>query len=588
MTPHDDFDLNNFIQDPVNYADLGEGRLVDFDVVRLPSASVVYLSSAWFFSHGLDICDTEVRSKVEEWLLDNFGVAEINVNEGEDCDLKNKRTLSADRYGLTGGALNGGSGRAGVHGLFNGKGIGPTPLVSSKADWYHSHGSLWLEEAMRETICSEVLINESRIGAQPIIAVIDLGIHLRWPDGRTGDRRAVIVRPNFIRVGHLQRSVHFGTNGFRGSDQWTESRCVLHAAAKLFAQAPNKNFEAKRRTLLSCISSTGSQIAYLRFHRLWPGPYTSANYTIDGKPVDFGGFRALSDWKQFQDEHFALPFGMEQQAIVASFYEVAQIVRKIGGYAPDIGQICRCFESVCRRVFMKECIESVSLQANIGFDREMAIVEQFDNIYKCEQEVRIQNFDPQYDDFEKQEHDIRIKTMWIKLIRMIVRYQREAGASRSSIRISLKHFYRIFLPRKMLVREHLVAKGIRLLRSRFFERADKAALVTKFIENVNIRSRRLWPGLPKRYTVIGQGLIGPLHYAKCIDIVNAEESFLWVEAPIYKDTAWIGDYIAINKIQSSLFACRRGNKLCLLINERSLGELSEFSKLSSPKLKLKY
>src|SRR5206468_820219 len=108
-------------------------------------------------------------------------------------------TFHADRYGATSGSAHGGSGRVGTNGPFNVKGLGRTPLASTMSDWQHSHGCLWLEEAVREAIYSEVADAEFPHGAVPVVAIIGTGIRHELEDGAVGER-ALLVRPSFLRL----------------------------------------------------------------------------------------------------------------------------------------------------------------------------------------------------------------------------------------------------------------------------------------------------------------------------------------------------------------------------------------------------
>lgn len=147
---------------------LSEPEYVFFFAHRVPAANILWLNERWLFERGVDVRDKVSRERIERRLLSNFAcvVADSSVDNAH-LDLGRPIELWADRYGETGGATHGGSGRAGTRGPFNAKGVGRTPLVSTDTDWYHSHGCMWLEEAIREAIVGETLHLETLRATYP-------------------------------------------------------------------------------------------------------------------------------------------------------------------------------------------------------------------------------------------------------------------------------------------------------------------------------------------------------------------------------------------------------------------------------------
>lgn len=291
---------------------------------RLRGASVLWLNDRWFGEAGIDLARDGERDHVERWLLATYGVSIPSPHEPDDLYVGPPRTLGADRYGGTGGTVHGGSGRCLFASGFNVKGAGRTSLVSDATDWYHSHGCLWLEEAIRESLYSELAARVFPGGAVPVIAILDAGAGIYWDDGSIGERRALVVRPNFVRLAHLQRSLFFGSAGHPGSEQHLDAlkcRDVAEAVWRNGAASPSTLEIAER---------IGRQIGFARFHRLWPGPFFSSNFTLDGQLVDFGSFRSMPDWKRRQGAVTDLPFGDEHLGVLPTLHSLSFAASRVG------------------------------------------------------------------------------------------------------------------------------------------------------------------------------------------------------------------------------------------------------------------
>lgn len=100
----------------------GDELLIRFPVRDMPRATVLWLNTRWWLSQGWDILSPPVRREVETCLLERFGVRSDLQSQAPTV-----KYLEADRYGGSFGTKHhGGSGRCGVAGRFNAKGIGPT------------------------------------------------------------------------------------------------------------------------------------------------------------------------------------------------------------------------------------------------------------------------------------------------------------------------------------------------------------------------------------------------------------------------------------------------------------------------------
>lgn len=297
----------------VRLADFGANAGVRTPVVPIPGARVMWLNTRWFMAQSIDLADAAVRSQVERLLLVRYAV-QVTGKSTTDAGS----SYVADRYGQTGGTTFGGSGRCLTFGGFNVKGVGATALVPVDADWFHSHGFVWHEEAVREAIVSELMNAEAPGGAAAIIALLDTGLCLQHGNGTTGAPRALVVREGFVRLGHLERSVFFGTAGDRSSDQYADALRVAEYAATLFGRKPDPRDE-----LQVMVDNAARHVAFTVAARLWPGGFLSSNVAIDGALVDFGGFRSLPDWRPYIGDPKLPHFGADFAALRATAHSLA-------------------------------------------------------------------------------------------------------------------------------------------------------------------------------------------------------------------------------------------------------------------------
>lgn len=293
---------------------------VPFDTVPLAGARLLWLNARWFAANGFDLSDPEIAAEIEGWLLQHFGVI-------ADDSPDPSSTLFAERYGGTHGIVHGGSGRAGSRDGFNAKGIGRTPLVGTRSDFHHVHGALWLYEAVREIIASEIADAELPRGAVPIIALLDTGQDLRFPDQLV--RRAIIVRPDFVRPAIFERSVFFGTSGTFGSDQALDASRV-RAAVK--AAATGSHPFGTDLSIESIFEGIAVQLGAGRALRLWQGQFTSSNIAIDGAWADFGAFCAMPDWR-CAERGFGARFGTDELLIYNTVRSICFYWAKCGALA---------------------------------------------------------------------------------------------------------------------------------------------------------------------------------------------------------------------------------------------------------------
>jgi len=314
---------------------------VPFTAHHFRRASVIWLNERYWCERGLDLGDAAVAGDLADRLLARFGASTFGDFDDGDTFLDTAVPLHADRYGGTFGHSHGGSGRAGTAGLFNAKGVGATPLRDPDANWHHSHGCMWLEEAVREAIFSEVCWRAFPWRSNPVVAIIDTGENVRGAAGTVGARRAIAVRPAALRVSHLERNVLFGTAGTADSDQYRDflrtgevighvRRTGLSASGRDGAVVKDGNDEDVG-LLATVMARICAQAGFGRAHRLFHGDYLSSNICVSGALIDFGAFRGVEDWRRRTWEENALPFGGEGRRLFQTGRSLAFHLRKHGG-----------------------------------------------------------------------------------------------------------------------------------------------------------------------------------------------------------------------------------------------------------------
>ncbi len=225
----------------------------------------------------------------------------------------------ADRYGGIGIGMNGGSGRAVLLNGYNIKGVGKTELIGVGTDEHHASGGAYLEEAMRETIFSEIIDQRYPHGAVSTIAIIDTGINHDWPEDISdipSERRVLIIRPSFLRPAHFERAfLHRADNKKVG---YIDTQRVKNNIEKLI------EFGDLKEIYSNLFLNWSEQLAFSLASRLSHGADTSSNITLDGKIVDFGSSSALPGWYSVTIAENMTTTGFEllplQNIILSIFY----------------------------------------------------------------------------------------------------------------------------------------------------------------------------------------------------------------------------------------------------------------------------
>lgn len=520
--------------------------LVPFKVRRLRSAKVLWINSRWFFGRGLDLADSRVVSRLKNWLVSTFGYAVPNSDDDFTAYSDETTEFLADRYGSSSGtSKHGGSGRAGIVGRFQAKGVGVTPLAGIGCDWIHSNGCASLEEAVREAIYSEVFLEEFPHGGAPVIAILDVGIDYKYFKPGTGEeivqRRAIIIRPSVLRPAHAERAPMFRQSIAYGRSEQVDDvrRCRSFMAS--WEKASNQNEVPCSLEVL--IERLASQVAFGEIHRLFSGGYFSSNVMLDGGLVDFGGARALPNWSYAITSHQAPGSGGGMSYIRGIIESLAFHSNKYGCGASQEFTIARLNE-IARvsheRAIAREILRIWGL-IDIGAESVCAAIQACTlKYYRWQQRRKVDyaeetvKADWIYDLFalrrvtdsdSKIHEQVLLDTIESEL-RAIFRKEDEYRRRRRHLQMSAARYFR---PRVDLERERLQGRLFKLL-NRMGRAPGGASLpkITSLIDSLVGRSRRHWPQLPDRFGVLSHVTAGGCSALVCID-VDTSETWIWLE-----------------------------------------------------------
>ena len=326
-----------------------------FNTVRLKLPHVLWVNSRWCLSNNIDIDDPAQSAEFEQWLLDEFAYVVEVAEHAEHVLPGTGKTFYADRYGGHLISHNGGSGRVGISGTFQVKGIGKTPLVGEQTEFSHAHGAVFVGEAIKEAIFAELFFHEAPHSALPVVAIIDTGIHEHWAnDSGMLQRRALVVRPSFLRPAHCQRALMFRPDRHAHlADAARVAECVRALGIGEGGRAPLLSLE-------NYVVKLAEQVAFAFVQRLTIGANSSSNFSVDGAFVDFGAACSLPSWTAVNVVCASPRFGREIPAVAQEISSLAFYFRKYGGAtyaaldeADLLGRFYTAYAGSWRREFLR-------------------------------------------------------------------------------------------------------------------------------------------------------------------------------------------------------------------------------------------
>lgn len=536
-------------------AEVGVDMTVPFATQKLRGASVAWINERWFLDRGIDVTDTDVRGRLDQWLIDEHAYIVPREDLAPSQVAPSTKTFWADLYGTSEMATHGGSGRVGITGRLQVKGLGRTPLVGANVDWLHSHGCLWLEEALREAVYAEVTANEFPHGAVPVLAVIDTGVRIQLENGNPSEPRALSIRPVVVRPAYLERAVLFQPPGLEHEARLRDVRRVRQMARYVEQPAGNAEQVTPQARFAETFARLARQIAFSRAHRLFPGNYSSSNVSMDGELLDFGSFRALPNWCRYISMNEIEGFGNEAPEINASIHAISFYFNKYKTAAADhlnpeaLGQeFERELEQACAREFL-----SLFHLDDIGDDGlKQSVLATLFAYYAVQQkfDVRFQNSIKQKLDWftdvwtagPEQADAFAIERKVLADVNAAVRSSGLADQDKAPLYRRMELAAARLLPvRRELVRGTLAAMLHGVIRQR--DDAAEAAstdVIATAVNAVISRSRRHWPRLPRHLLVLAQFCTPRCAVLYCLDPRNSRY-FLWLEGASMAGRVWYVD-----------------------------------------------
>jgi hypothetical protein len=274
-------------------------------------------------------------SDTEKAILENFAytICEDASKGGDEA------VFHADYYGSSGVTYFGGSGRAACTRGAQVKGVGKTPLISDYTNWFHSHGCVFLSEALREVVYSKIIGHKSPHGAVPYWAIIDCNEEIELPGGGI-ERRALLVRPFVLRPAHIERALGFG------HPKGAFARSFHTADIERIKTWIPIAFPDGQASLENLARNLAEQCAYCHLNHWYHGGWFSSVTDIHGRLMDFGSTRQIDSWLRQNFEPGEPPFGSERDYCINTLRSIGFSLECYGGrHGIDMGSVIGVFKA---------------------------------------------------------------------------------------------------------------------------------------------------------------------------------------------------------------------------------------------------
>lgn len=504
-----DLDFSTTVPD---LAALGEDLLVPFTARRLKAPRLLWLNKRWFAENGVDAFDPAVAQALEGQLLDKYAFCVPKETDHPDAFDVEERVFKADRYAGEGVTFNGGSGRVGLRGSFQVKGIGRTPLSSDETDYFHAHGGASLEECIRETIYSEVVSQEFPHGGVPIVALILTGTFTDWhtEQGIVYERRALILRPAFVRPAIFERALYFRKDRFfhlpdvarvKQAVQW-----YLREGCDTYGPLTTLGERIAR------------QIAFGVVNRLTHGAYSTSNMTLSGGLADYGVTAALPDWAHYVCVKNLPGTGKEIEFVLKVSGNISYYIGKYGGAEgiekAKLRELPQAIVKGYQEGIERELLQMCGIPSEMeGADVVNILLAQLRGYFQAQQrevaDIFIETPEPRsgwlYSAlFEPTETDLESPLSW----RVAEIRESLAGIYARLYPDAPEHGWvtlsRYLQPRAGLFRQELKGRIDKNLVNGGLSEEVLPAAVSQLIRDTVVDNRRHWPRLPAGYIVLGQ------------------------------------------------------------------------------------
>jgi hypothetical protein len=265
---------------------LGPDCFAEFTAVKTPG-TVVWCNFELAGELGFDVPPSRsMTTQFHQQLIDALSYRVLPARE--DSTGRQTITLYADRYGGDGLGGTLGGGRAGFlpYGNLYLKGVGLTPLfkLSNIDDFPHNHGGVQMNDCLGEAVFGEVNQHLLTQGSTRILAVIDQGEVIVYPNGFTVPIALVVRSGMQLRPGHLlSRQVRRKCSLLEIFKRMTLETGQLVTRSDALAPGEIPDIKA---TMLRIIDDHARTVAELYRWRMIHGAVTSSNMEMSAAMLD--------------------------------------------------------------------------------------------------------------------------------------------------------------------------------------------------------------------------------------------------------------------------------------------------------------
>ncbi|MDR6674759.1 hypothetical protein [Xanthomonas sp. 1678] len=485
---------------------------VPFQARRLARPRLLWIDLDWLAAHARPGEDAAADPpRLRDWITGTCAYAVPQEHDAAEAFEAQEKTFFADRYGGMGVGPHAGSGRCGTHGQLQVKGIGVTPLVGVERDIQHSHGSVTVEEAIRELVYARLAGAELPYGAIPIVAIIATGTQTQ-----SGEEKALIVRPNFFRTSALERAPYHRPLREQRFAHLEDVTRVRDAIRLLDAdEEQRRRCGIAVRSLAHFIERVVHQLAFCQANRLYFGACTTSNLTINGEQLDYGSARSVRNWGRAVDTFPA--FGRDDLHVFGGACEALSFY--FGKYASGaaFAALDEPVRGLMERSYRRRLDQA--FLALFGLERDAcdpaaaeAICSVLRDYFARQQkpEVTLRTMaDPAStpwfgDGLAAPAFDAATASADHAVAAAVERaLQSACGDDPVRLQTCLAQARRTLRGRPLLEREALQASIHDWLRSAPADAAGYAAELARFVFRTVARSRRTFPGVPGRHWVHG-------------------------------------------------------------------------------------
>lgn len=333
---------------------LPEESFVPFDAYKLRGAEVVWLNKSLIQDHEIELDEDAIKDE----LIENFSYVSKGYAKKSRIATNDKKQFLADQYGSRHEACNGGSARCGLNGYFQIKGIGRNPLVAANMSESHSHGKLFIDEAISEAIWGEICHKHLPYGAIRTLAIIKTNVmhEYGYSDDAIDKQCALAIRQVSVRPAHFERCTFFwpeeSYSYLRDNDAFRVRKTIPYFSKLLLGRVDNSSIE---EALNNMIDRLACQIAASRVKGIPHGSLTSSNISVDGRFLDFGTITAVPDFGNYVlangvgavwDDHELIESWLINFIDTLSHYSDSELTpRKIREYSSGFSQLLDEYEN---------------------------------------------------------------------------------------------------------------------------------------------------------------------------------------------------------------------------------------------------